>query len=119
MKYSAVKTVEPDYLRITADGEYYFEDLPAFIGYIKAEASAAKRSHVLIDCLALAGDMTEGERFEGGRLIADVFGPGLRAALLLPPHFITKLGELAAANRGAKLLVTSSEVEALKWLRKV
>lgn len=116
MKYQAVTTVEPKFIRIVARGEYYFEDLPGFLGFIKAEADKNGRSSVLIDCRSLSGGMSEGERFEGGVMIANVFGSKLRAALMLPDTFITKLGELAAVNRGAQLLVTSDEAEALGWL---
>ncbi len=116
MKYQAETIVESDYLRVVASGEYQFSDLPQFVNFIKAEANRNDRSRVLIDCRNLAGGMSEGERFEGGVMIANVFGPKLRAALMLPPDFITKLGELAAVNRGAQFFVTSSEDEALNWL---
>lgn len=116
MKYQAATIVEPEFLRIIATGEYYFEDLPVFVSFIKSEADKNDRSRVLIDCRSLSGGMSEGERFEGGVMIANIFGPKLRAALMLPPDFITKLGELAAVNRGAQFLVTSDEAEALQWL---
>ena len=117
MKYRSATAIEPDLLKIRAFGEYDFEDLEGFIKHIKAEADRTGRDRVLIDCRNIGGHMTEGERFEGGVLIADVFGPGLKAALLMDARFVTKLGELAAVNRGAKFLVTSSEEEALGWLR--
>ena len=60
--------------------------------------------------------MTEAERFQGGQRIAEVFGDRLQAALVMPVGQVTKLGELTAVNRGAKFLVTESEVEAINWL---
>jgi hypothetical protein len=34
----------------------------------------------------------------------------------MPPTQITKLGEIAAVNRGARVFVTENEQEALRWL---
>ena len=66
--------------------------------------------------MAITGDMSEAERFQGGQRMAEVFGSRLRVALLMPAAQVTKLGELTAVNRGAKLLVTPSETEANAWL---
>lgn len=115
-KYQAVTKIEPEFLRIVATGEYFYSDMAGFIAFVKAESDRTGILRVLIDCQDLKGDMTEGERFEGGVLVAQTFGPKIRAALLLPAQTITKLGELAAVNRGAQLLVTSSEPEATSWL---
>ncbi len=114
MKYNAVSTVEPEYLRITVTGEYAREDMPLFIGHVKSEADKAERDQVLIDCGRIMGEMTDVERFEGGQLIADIFGPELKAALVMP--VVTKFGELVAVNRGARFLATTSADEALDWL---
>lgn len=109
-------TVEPDFVRITVTGEYSFSKLFDFVDYVRAESDKNGRSRALIDCRQMAGMMTEIERFEGGQRIAEIFGGHLKAALMMPANGITKLGELAARNRGAKFLVTPSETEALDWL---
>ncbi len=115
MNYQTNTLVEPDLLRITATGKYVFSDLFGFIEFVAAEAFRAQRDKLLIDCSGLAGEMTEVERFEGGQKIAEVFGPRLKAALIMST--VTKLGEIAAVNRGARFFVTTSEKDALSWLR--
>jgi hypothetical protein len=116
MKYHADTKVEPEFLRITATGEYAVQDLFAFIAFVRHECEKAGKDRVLIDCSALTGQMSEVDRFYGGQKIAEVFGSAIQAALVMPPSNITKLGEMAASNRGARLLVTSSPTEALEWL---
>jgi len=110
------KAVEPNYLRLAVSGEYSFERLFPFIDQIKDEATASGQRSVLVDCTQLAGNMTEAERFEGGKRIAEVLGPGIRLAVVMPEGGVTKLGEIVARNRGAQLLVTESIVEAEDWL---
>ena len=108
--------IEPEHLRLTAHGEYRFDELFGFISLIKNSAEKAGRSRVLIDCLNVRGTMLEAERFSGGKQIAEVFGSRLRAALIMQPEYVTKLGELTAVNRGADFFVTDNEAAALKWL---
>lgn len=116
MKLNVETEVQPEYLRITATGEYSFEFLFDFIARVKTEADNAGCSRVLIDCRKVTGGMAEFERFLGGKRIAEVFGSSLKAALLMQPRNVTKLGELAAVNRGARFLVSVSETEAIDWL---
>ena len=116
MSIDVITAVEPDYVRITATGNYSFDRLFDFIALVKTFADESSRTRALIDCSQIIGDMTEAERFAGGQRIAEIFGTRLKAAVLMPAVQITKLGELAAVNRGAKLLVTSDETEATTWL---
>jgi hypothetical protein len=116
MSFEFVTEVTADFVRLTATGKYTFEGLLNFIALIKKESDRTERANVLIDCLQVEGNMTEAERFQGGQRIAQVFGPRIKAAVLMQAERTTKLGELAAVNRGAKFLVTDSEDEALKWL---
>ncbi len=110
-------THEPQFIRFTTTGNYAFNELFGFLESIKAEAERTATYTVLIDSRRLAGPMTEAERFAGGQKIAELFGSKIKAALIMPEWNITKLGELAAVNRGAKFLVTHSEEEALGFLR--
>lgn len=116
MSFEFVTEVEPEFVRLTATGKYTLAGLLDFIALIKKESERTERPNVLIDCLQVEGNMTEAERFKGGQRIAEVFGPRIKAAVLMQAERTTKLGELAAVNRGAKFLVTDSEDEALKWL---
>lgn len=116
MSIEIQKSVEVNYLRFSVTGEYSFDQLFPFIDRIKNEAAAAGQRSVLVDCSRLAGNMTEAERFEGGKRIAEVLGPRIRLAVVMPEGGVTKLGEIAARNRGAQLLVTESMGEAERWL---
>lgn len=118
MYFEVVIAVEPDYVRLTATGQYSLESLFSFIDQVKSEADKAARKLVLIDSRNIEGNMTDAERFFAGRRIAETFGPRLKTAVLMPAHKITKLGEAVAVSRGARLLVTDSEEEALTWLLK-
>lgn len=116
MSIEVVTELEADRLRITAAGIYAFQDLFGFIESVAAHATRARRSKVLIDCRELEGEMTEVERFQGGQHIAEIFGSRIQAAVVMPEGQVTKLGEMAAVNRGAVLLVTESIEEAESWL---
>lgn len=116
MGFKVVTTVESDYIRITVNDSYSFDRMFDFIEFVRIEADKAGRQRVLVDCSNLVGSMTEADRFQGGQRVAQVFGNRITAAVVMPKGQVTKLGELAAVNRGAKLLVTDSRAEAEEWL---
>lgn len=116
MNYQAVTVIEPEYLRIIATGSFVFEEMASFIRFVRSECSKTAKRRVLIDCGEMVGTLTEVQRFEGGQKIAEEFGASIKAALVMPALQITKLGEMAAVNRGARLLVTPCPNEALDWL---
>src|SRR5258708_29285159 len=116
MCFEVMTAVEPDYVRLTATGKYSLECIFGFIDQVKSEADKADRKLILIDSRDVEGNMTDAERFFAGRRLAESFGPRLKTAVLMPAHKITKLGEAVAVSRGARLLVTDSEEEALAWL---
>ena len=117
MDYSVVSTVEPDHLRLTVTGELCPTKMFKFIDYVKSASDKARRNKILIDCSGMEGSLTETDRFHGGIRIAEVWGSTLQAALVMPEGQVTKLGEIAASNRGATFLVTESISEARDWLR--
>lgn len=104
------------YLKLTATGDHSADEMYAFIDNIKAEATRLGKSKVLVDSFGYSTLMSEADKFVLGRHLAEVFGPRLKVAIMLPAEHISKLGELTATNRGANLLVTSSETEAVSWL---
>ena len=116
INFEEVITIDPDFLRVTTIGKYVFDDLFDFLGRVRSEADEARRNRVLIDCRQIDGKMTEAERFQGGQKIAEIFGNRVKLAILMPPGNVSKLGELTAVNRGARVLVTDYETEALDWL---
>lgn len=116
MGFELTATDRSDHLLLTVSGEYKFERLFGLIEQIKIEADKAGRRKVIVDCRKIEGTMTEADRFQGGQHIAQVLGSRIHAALVMPPGQITKLGEIAAVNRGAVVLVTDSMDEAIAWL---
>ncbi len=116
VQFSEEYKVEPDYLRVTMHGVFAAAELVRFIHRVRAESDGVGRRRILIDAHELGGTLTEAERFQGGLQIAEVFGGRKKLAWVMPAAQITKLGEMAAVNRGAEFLVTASEEEALAWL---
>ena len=116
MPYRSQTTLGADYVTITATGEYSQREMFEFISHCRAEAGANERECVLIDCSELEIKISEVERFEGGQMFARLFGSAYKVALILPAGQITKMGEMAANNRGGRLLVTPSRNEAIAWL---
>ena len=116
MSFEVVTAVNPKYVRVTASGEYSLERVFGFIDRVRSEADKAARKLVLIDSRSVAGNMTDADRFFAGCRVAETFGAKLKAAVLMPAEKITKLGESVAVSRGARLLITDSEDEAIEWL---
>jgi hypothetical protein len=118
MSFNVTTTIHPEYLRITSTGEFSVPGLFEFIDRVNSEAAASERKRVLVDSRAITGGLSDADRFLGGKRSAEVFGSRLKVAVMFPAEKITKMAELAASNRGAKLLIASSEDEALAWLLK-
>ena len=110
--------VLPKYVQIELLGVYTFSDLIEKVEKFRSEADKANCNHILIDARSVEGKMTESEKFFVGTRIAEVFGARLKTAVIVPPGNVTKMGEMAAINRGARLLVTESEAEAMEWLER-
>ena len=111
-------TVFFDHIRFDLTGDFVFLELMKHIETIKERVSAASRNLALIDARGVVGFFSESEKFFAGAKIAEIFGSKLKAAVTARPGEVTKLGEMAALNRGARPLVTESEDEAIEWLFK-
>jgi hypothetical protein len=118
MSFEVTTTVFPEYLKVTSRGEFSIPDLFEFIERVNTEAIAVGRKYVLVDSRAITGELSDVDRFLGGQRSAEVFGARLKVAVMMPAGKITKMAELAASNRGTKLLITDNEDEALTWLLK-
>lgn len=116
MSFKLETVIESEFVRITPVGNYGVEDMSNFIDNVRIAADEAGCHRVLMDCRRFKGRMTEADRFEGGQHIARAFGSRVKAALIMPSNQITRLGQLAAVNRGARFFVTDSETEATAWL---
>jgi len=118
MNLELQSTVFPDHIRFDLTGDFDFLELMKHIETIKESSAAAGCKLALIDARPVSGHFSESEKFFAGAKIAEVFGSKLKAAVRARPGEVTKLGEMAALNRGARLLVTESEDEAVEWLFK-
>jgi hypothetical protein len=116
MGFQVVTELGPDFLRITASGEYSLDDLYALIEQIRTEADKAVHNVVLVDARGILGEMSDADQFFAGRKVAEMFGSRIKVAVIRNDHAETKLGEAVAVSRGARFLITNSEEEALNWL---
>lgn len=116
MEFKVVSKQLPEYLRVDFTGNYAFTEMLSVLVDIKAAADEARSSRLLVDSRELVGTIGESHKFFIGSRIAELFGPLLKIALIMRPGTVTKLGEMVASNRGAKLHVTDSESDAIGWL---
>lgn len=90
------------------------------IGALVAEVDAFCTRHgidrVLVDARPLARPPSETRRHQAGAYIAEHIGSRLRIAIVYHQPHVSKMLEHSAVNRGARVLVTASEREALDWL---
>jgi len=105
------------YLRVTCRGDFPARPYHDLLATIRGAATEAGMSRILVDAVAVAAPSAEIDRFWFGSAIAELFHAGdFKVALLVSFERIDKLGENTAVNRGARLLVTRDEAEALAWL---
>jgi len=75
---------------------------------------------ILLDCLAVEGDLSPDERFELGKTIAEYCQSKLRVpaiALVGKPLAVTGLGATVASNRGVPMEIFSNRELGLDWLK--
>ena len=118
MTLTIITEIKGEVLEVRFTGDYTFNELQKLIEPIRAAADGAQCDLALLDARLVAGRMTEAEKFFVGSKIAEVFGPKLKAAIVMRPGDVTKMGEMAAVNRGAQLFVTESFDEAAAWLQR-
>lgn len=119
MSLSVVTKVENQTVVLTVTGAYSIEEMLKLVDIVKAECEANEIYLARVDCSEMTGTMTEAERFAGGQRVAEVFGSDIKCVLIMPVGQVTKLGELAAVNRGARFLVTDDREEATQWLTSI
>jgi hypothetical protein len=75
---------------------------------------------ILLDCLAVEGDLSPDERFELGKTIAEYCQSKLRVpaiALVGKPLAVTGLGAVVASNRGMPVEIFFDRERGLDWLK--
>ncbi|HET7451426.1 MAG TPA: hypothetical protein VFL12_01675 [Thermoanaerobaculia bacterium] len=103
-------------LRLSLEGSWNLEEVFAVIDRIRWETELAGIDRAFADMRSVEGPIPALDRFFAGERVASVLGSRVRLAVLSRPELIDKLGENAAVNRGARILVTASEPEALEFL---
>lgn len=116
MPFTLKTSLTDNYLRCQAVGDLATHEIPAFIDAASVAVRDSAREKLLVDVLDFKGKMDDVDRHTAGKHVASVFGHRIKVAVLMPANQITKMAELTATNRGARLLVTCSEPEAIKWL---
>ena len=116
MRLLAESEIFPEYIRFNLSGEFVYDEVLQFVETTRTVAEDANRSRILVDSRELKGHITESHKYFIGTRIAEVFGSAAKSVLIMREGTVTKLGELAAVNRGARFLVTDSEDEAFDWL---
>ncbi len=116
MSFNVSSTIYPDYIRLSACGQCSLDQIFEFIAEIKHLAADAARTRVMADIRDVEGAPVGADLFYAGERIAETLGGRIRLAVVSPAERITRLGEMAAVNRGARMFVTANEDEAVHWL---
>jgi hypothetical protein len=108
--------VEDEYLRVTIAGTYPSDTIRDLLLAIRSKAEECARTRVLLDAWSLSPPPLDFDRFVLGETAAEIFRSRYRVAVVYRPELINRFAENVARNRGASVLVTASEVQALEWL---
>jgi len=105
-----------DHLYVELSEPYSLKLLLSTIHEVADHCQTDHLDKVLIDLRNMAGNPTIFDRFQLGIEIARTWRSSIKAAVIASPGIISRVGENAAVNRGARLFVTTSTAAALKWL---
>jgi hypothetical protein len=104
------------FLWVVARGTWHLEDVFAMIETIRRETEWNRLGAAFADLRAMDGPIPDLDRFFAGERVAIVLGARVRLAVVARAEMINKLGEDTAVNRGARILVTPDEAQALAFL---
>ena len=108
-----------DLLVGTANGGVTYAEAVRVLKAISDVAAKKQLDKILVDCLAVDGDLTTFERYRLGAEISDYLQRlkiHPRVAVLGFPPAVNGFGARVAKNRGTKVEVFSARPEALNWL---
>jgi hypothetical protein len=105
-----------NYARIVCKGKASLASLKGLVDGIKSGGFGnGNNSRYLIDLRPMVGTISTFERYDLGIHIAASI-PKLRIAAISKKETHDKIGENVAVNRGANILATDDEGDALEWL---
>ncbi|MDB5051221.1 MAG: hypothetical protein JWO30_4292 [Fibrobacteres bacterium] len=105
-----------NHARIVCKGKATLENLKGVVDRIKdGEFGNGADSRYLIDLRPIVGTLSTFERYDLGIHIAATI-PKFKIAAISKKETHDKMGENVAVNRGANILATDDEAEAMDWL---
>lgn len=108
-----------DYLYMKMEGDYNEQDAFSYPTIGLAECDKYGYKKLMVNALHMGNASTTAiEKFFLGRRMAEVFGARLKVAILWNPEDIDKMAEMTANFKGADVLITGDEEEAMAWLEK-
>ena len=105
------------YLLAAVSGHASLEE--AIKCYKQAHDNAASRgmNKILVDCSAVEGVLSELEKYELGRSMAEYsLGSAMKVAKVTTPPAIAEFVSLVASNRGLTAATFSNRQAAVRWL---
>jgi len=105
-----------EYIYVEVNEPYSLKLLLSAIHEVADHCQTDHLDKVLIDLRKMAGNPTIFDRFQLGIEIARTWGSRIRAAAITSLPVMSRIGENAAVNRGATLLITTTMDAAMKWL---
>ena len=108
------------FLLAIARGEVSFDEASQACRQICDFTAGLGLRKILLDCLALKGDLSPEERFELAKNLAEYCQRRLTiftVALIGKPPSVTGLGARVASNRGVPAETFSDREQGLEWLR--
>jgi hypothetical protein len=116
MRITSESGARDQHLRWFVDGPWNLREIFALIDRIRWDTELAGVDQAFADMRGVHGPAPMLDRFFAGERVAAVLGGRVRLAVLARPEMVSKIGEKAAVSRGARILVTTSEPEALAFL---
>jgi hypothetical protein len=108
------------FLLAIATGQLCFDDALRNFREMCDFAAGLGLRKILLDCLALQGDLSADERFELGKTITEYCRSKLRVpsvAVIGKPPSVTGYGAGVATNRGMPVEMFSDRQRGLDWLK--
>lgn len=104
------------FLRCAVSGQANVEGAQRLLEDIRATAPGTTPARLLIDLLAVTGELPLSGQFSVGMGSSQAFKRFNRVAVVQAKRVNNGFGALVAKNRGLNIEVFDTEAEALKWL---
>jgi hypothetical protein len=113
------ETKHEGYLRFRLRGDYLYDDYVKAISAMQEACVREGLRKAVIDVSAFTGELPDFDRYNLGVHFAEVWGAGLKAAVLVPVDArVNRFFETTAVNRQARVQVFFEEQLAFAWLEK-